>query len=333
MSNELGFKEESSNGENVCKENCPPPPIRLALAGLLIVALLSLSAVAAPRVLASDPITLTITDARILEGNRGLITVQASERIKDTLKLVFTTSDGTATVADGDYESWKHKGRMNKGNRSKSWFVQTASDDWNEGDESFYVNISFRKSKNYKAPEGYAIVDGQGEVVIVDDDQMGLPQPEAGSEREPRQLPALRASVYWSQLLATSAMQGGPTKYFPRVVIEWNNPNGVYKCVMVKRTTYDRVGNSTVEVGAEWVTGGDPSTSKSGCYAMTWPNAKQRAYDMDVQWGKTYRYTVYARTTPPDGTLSYNQVRNIVVEMPNCNRYRICGYKYFPVRR
>jgi hypothetical protein len=288
MSNELGFKEESSNGENVCKENCPPPPIRLALAGLLIVALLSLSAVVAPRVLASDPVTITITDARILEGDGAVITVYASAPIKDALKLVFTTSDGTATVADGDYEAWKHKGRMKKGDRSKSWVVKTARDDRTEGDESFYVNIRFRKGKNYEAPAGYAIADGEAEVVIVDNDDA----PQTVRVREPRSAAYLNAEAHSRKLMGSG---------WPMTTVYWRN-DGRFRCVMIKRLDED--GNEYWLTGDPRVKGGCNTSGALRPYHQT---NMRRHNDLNVEWGKTYRYTVYTANSFPkkDGTFSY----------------------------
>jgi hypothetical protein len=252
-----------------------------------------------PKVMASDAITFTVKDIRVQEGAWAVITVEASEPLKDPIKLVFRTSDGTATAADGDYEPWRHNGRMKKGDISKSWRVGTVADDLQEGEETFYISVSFRKAK--KVPAGYVIDDGQAEVTIV----------EKLNQRERRSAAYLHPEAHWRQV---SRGQEGHTRN-AQVQVYWNN-DGRYRCIMIRRL--DSQGNE------HWVTG-DPNAGKTGCNRNTsyeWRGGT-RSYvgkpwtnDMKVKWGETYQYTVYAAHSPPDGRLSYSFVSDAWVTLP-----------------
>jgi hypothetical protein len=254
--------------------------------------------------MASDVTTLKVTDASVQEGGEAVITVEASEPLKDAVKLVFRTSDGTATAADGDYEPWQHRGRMKKGDQSKSWRVKTIADDRHEADETFYVSVSFRKAK--KVPEGYVLDDGQAEVTIV----------EKLNQRERRSAAYLNPEAYWRQVVSDQGWTGNP-----QVQIYWNN-DGRYRCVMVQRL--DSKGNEF------WLTG-DPTAGKGGCNVNTsyeWISGrrvyvgKPWANDMNVKWGETYRYRVFVTTSPPDdGTYTYSFFGDAWVTLPKGPRY------------
>jgi hypothetical protein len=251
----------------------------------------------APEVMASDVTTLTVKDVRVQEGAWAVITVEASEPLKDPIKLVFRTSDGTATAADGDYEAWRHNGRMKKGDLSKSWRVETVADDRQEAEETFYVSVSFRKAK--KVPEGYVLDDGQAEVTIV----------EKLNQRERRSAAYLNPEAYWRQVVSDQGWTGNP-----QVQIYWNN-DGRYRCVMVRR--WDSSDNGF------WITGDPTVTGKGGCNVRSWGQPTQQwMNDMNVKWGETYRYRVFVTTSPPDdGTYTYSFFGDAWVTLPKGPRY------------
>ena len=121
-----------------------------------------------------DPIvstspTATITDATFAEGNRGTtnatFNVTLASPSDKAVTLSYATADDTAR-ASSDYTRTSGTLVFNPGEVSKSISVPVAGNTLNEGDESFFVNLS--------NAAGAVIGDSQAIGTIVDDDP--LPQ-------------------------------------------------------------------------------------------------------------------------------------------------------------
>ena len=109
---------------------------RLGAAGILLAALvMSVSnAGAAPAQ------KLTISDAEVTEGGKAVFTVSLTAG-KDNSEVTFVTKDGSATVADRDYEAKQGKVTVEAG-KTAVIEVQTVQDDKNETDETFTVELT-----------------------------------------------------------------------------------------------------------------------------------------------------------------------------------------------
>src|SRR5205823_5536883 len=74
----------------------------------------------------------------------------------------YSTADGTALVADGDYQATSGTLTFNPGETTKAVTVLVNGDTKFEPDETFFVNLS--------APTNAGIADGQGQGTIRNDD-------------------------------------------------------------------------------------------------------------------------------------------------------------------
>jgi Calx-beta domain/Lipase (class 3)/RTX calcium-binding nonapeptide repeat (4 copies)/FG-GAP-like repeat len=115
------------------------------------------------------PASVSIGDATISEGNSG--TKVESFTVTRTggaaaFDVNFATSDGSATVADGDYVATSGTLHFNTGVNALSIAVTVNGDLKVEPDQNFTVNLS-------GATNGAAIADGQGVGTIVNDDASG----------------------------------------------------------------------------------------------------------------------------------------------------------------
>ena len=113
---------------------------------------------------------VSIDDVSVTEGNSGTInavfTVTLSIASSDTVTVNAITADGSA-IAPADYTALAStKLTFAPGETTKTVTVVVKGDTLNEGDETFFVNLS--------GVTNAAIADAQGKGTIVDDD----PQPE-----------------------------------------------------------------------------------------------------------------------------------------------------------
>lgn len=125
------------------------------------------------------PATLSISNASVNEGNppkgkknsggvayRDMVfNVQLSAPASQTVTVDWQTTDGSATVANGDYEAASGTLTFAPSETSKSIAVRIIGDNVAESDETLTVVLS--------NATGAAIVDGSGLGVISDDDSGG----------------------------------------------------------------------------------------------------------------------------------------------------------------
>ena len=109
---------------------------------------------------------LRINNVTATEGNTGTVnaavTVTLSAPVTTTVTVNFATSDGSATVAGGDYDATSGTLTFSPGQTSKTILIPVKGDRTVEADEQFYVNLS-------GATNAY-LFDPQGVVTIVDDE-------------------------------------------------------------------------------------------------------------------------------------------------------------------
>jgi hypothetical protein len=110
--------------------------------------------------------TLSIGDVSVTEGNTGTVqaifTVSLSETSPQTVAVVYETADGTATLANDDYQYATGALIIPANSPSATVTVLVTGDTKREGDETFLVNL--------RNPGNATIADGQGVGTIVNDD-------------------------------------------------------------------------------------------------------------------------------------------------------------------
>ncbi|MHA2282672.1 MAG: DNRLRE domain-containing protein [Promethearchaeota archaeon] len=113
--------------------------------------------------------TLSINDIAVVEGDAGttadaVFTVTLAPTSSQTVTVDYATSDGTATASSGDYVALTTQTlTFLPGETSKTVTVVVNGDGDEEGDESFFVNLSNASSEA-------AMGDSQGVGTIVGDD-------------------------------------------------------------------------------------------------------------------------------------------------------------------
>ncbi|MCI0357225.1 MAG: FG-GAP-like repeat-containing protein [Planctomycetaceae bacterium] len=116
---------------------------------------------------AANAPAMTISDAPVIEGNTGAttatFTVSLSAATIETIMVSYTTADGSATTADGDYVAQTGTLTFNPG-ESLTQMIQIAvnGDRRGESNEAFVVNLS-------GAPNAF-LTDAQGVGNITDDE-------------------------------------------------------------------------------------------------------------------------------------------------------------------
>lgn len=112
------------------------------------------------------PVSISINDVRVTEGNSGttaaLFTVSLDRTSSSDVTVRYATADGTATVADGDYGAASGTLTLAAGSTLRTFSVTINGDTRNEPDETFSVNLS--------NPRGAVLADAQGIATIVNDD-------------------------------------------------------------------------------------------------------------------------------------------------------------------
>jgi hypothetical protein len=257
--------------------------------GILAAVLLCLSAIVAPDVSAAEPITISISDAWVVEGEDAIVTVHTSRPLPKAIKLVFTAADGTASVSDGDYKAWKHNGRMKRGEQSKSWRVKTIDDHKPEATERFYVVVKYRKGKGISRllPQGFAIRDGLSEITIIDDDAKIRSRRSTGTSANLRAF----ATQFWAR---------DTGRYEPRVGILWNDVHRSGRYIFKRNGAWSGNGHFVYDGTPFW--------------------------DMDVRWGQTYRYELFREGVDLDAPGS--PLATYTVTVPACSGNKDCNYKY-----
>lgn len=114
----------------------------------------------------NDDATLSINDVSAAEGNSGTTSFTFDVTLNGSTSLPvmvnYATADGTATVANNDYNATSGTLTFSPGETRKQITVQVNGDVVNEPDETFSVNLS--------NPANAKIGDGQGVGTIQNDD-------------------------------------------------------------------------------------------------------------------------------------------------------------------
>src|SRR5262249_43461428 len=115
----------------------------------------------------NDGVSLSISDASVTEGNTGTtatmtFTISLSKASDQDVTVDYTTVDGTATVADHDYDAVSDTAMIPHGQTSTTITVMVNGDDIAEGNEVFTVNLS--------NPTNATILKEIGVGTIIDDD-------------------------------------------------------------------------------------------------------------------------------------------------------------------
>jgi large repetitive protein len=117
-----------------------------------------------------DPLPyLTVDETGLVEGNsgskNGTFTVSLQPASSNTVTVAYTTADGTATTAGGDYVATSGALTFAPGETSKTVTAAVNGDTVDENNEYFALNLS--------APTNAAVLDGTGYVTIFDNDPSG----------------------------------------------------------------------------------------------------------------------------------------------------------------
>ena len=193
---------------------------------------------------------LSISNASVTEGNSGTVdmvfTVTLSAASEKETKVDFATADGSATVADGDYQQLSGTLTFKAGETVQLVTVVVAGDTKDEGTaETMRVALS--------KPVNATITDGTGIGTIQDDDGASAntaPTLEAGANR------AIETEAV-TVFTATVSDANGDT-----VVVTWNFGDGSAPVVGNPVShAFDRVGLFTVNVTASDGRGGQATDS------------------------------------------------------------------------
>jgi len=113
-----------------------------------------------------DEPRLTISDVTHKEGNSGttlfVFTVTLSIAYDVPVTVNYATADGTATVADNDYQAASGTLTFAPGQTTQTITIRVIGDTKKEADETFFVNLS--------GATNALILDGQGLGTILNDD-------------------------------------------------------------------------------------------------------------------------------------------------------------------
>ena len=115
--------------------------------------------------------TLAINDVSQVEGNSGkssfVFTVSLSNLTDQAVTVQYATADGSAKLTNNDYQSASGILTIPAKTASGTVTVSVNGDLTQEGDESFFVNLS--------SAADATIADGQGPGTILNDDRVCLP--------------------------------------------------------------------------------------------------------------------------------------------------------------
>ncbi|MEM8639509.1 MAG: Calx-beta domain-containing protein [Cyanobacteria bacterium P01_G01_bin.54] len=110
--------------------------------------------------------TISVNDVSVAEGNAGTtaatFTISLSGASGQTITVNYASADNTATIADSDYNAATGTLTFNPGETTKTVDVLVVGDAAQEGDETFFLNLS--------APTNATIADNQGLGTLQGDD-------------------------------------------------------------------------------------------------------------------------------------------------------------------
>jgi hypothetical protein len=129
------------------------------------------------QIVKSQP-SLSINDVSVAEGNSGttnlIFTVTLSAASNLTVSVNYATANGTATLADNDYQAASGTLTFNPGDLTKTITVSVNGDQKFEPDETVFVNLTTAVNA--------AISDNQGVGTILNDDTLQLILDESGPD-------------------------------------------------------------------------------------------------------------------------------------------------------
>jgi glucose/arabinose dehydrogenase len=108
--------------------------------------------------------TISISDASIAEGGFGStvdlsFNVTLSNPSHETVTIIVNTADGTATLADSDYEQVSNRTlTFNPGQTSQTTTVRIVGDATIEADETFVVNLTGQTNSSLADPQGQGTI-------------------------------------------------------------------------------------------------------------------------------------------------------------------------------
>ncbi len=116
------------------------------------------------------PPSISVTDATVSEGDTGTkiaeITVQLTRATTNPVTVQYTTANGTATLAGGDYVAGSGSVTIDAGQTSRKLQFTINGDKSVESNETFVVNFS--------NPSGAVLADTQSVITITNDDFVRL---------------------------------------------------------------------------------------------------------------------------------------------------------------
>jgi hypothetical protein len=111
---------------------------------------------------------ISVDDQSVTEGNTGTSTVTFNVTLSNpsdqTVTVDYSTNDGTATTADGDYDAAADTVSFDPGQTAQTVDVTVNGDLTHESDETFTVDLSNESNGN--------VLDGSGAGTITNDDQV-----------------------------------------------------------------------------------------------------------------------------------------------------------------
>ncbi|MDQ3819507.1 MAG: Ig-like domain repeat protein, partial [Acidobacteriota bacterium] len=114
--------------------------------------------------------SLSISDVSLAEGDTGTksfdftVTLAAASNL--TVKVDFATADGTATLADNDYQGAAGTLTFNPGDLTRTITVKVNGDTKNEPNETFFVNLSNAQNATISKAQGVGTILNDDEVVL-----------------------------------------------------------------------------------------------------------------------------------------------------------------------
>ena len=130
--------------------------------------LADLAASAALTLQDDDDARVTVADASAAEGSEAVFEVSLSAPVASDVELAWSTADGTARAADGDYGARRAVAlTLPAGTQSAEIAVATLTDIEVEGDETFEVRLKAAE----ELPVGVSLAQAPGSGTIVDDDE------------------------------------------------------------------------------------------------------------------------------------------------------------------
>lgn len=127
------------------------------------------------RPVAPDPVTISIGDVTISEGDSGttsaVFTVSLSEATNNTVTVEYATVDGSATTADNDYQSVTGTLSLAPGETSRAFSVPVIGDTVEESENTFYVRLSGAVNATLSEDQGTGTItndDGSANTIFID---------------------------------------------------------------------------------------------------------------------------------------------------------------------